>query len=213
MAGFINTVDVVDADVLMDSIITKTITEYKDDQIETVGEKVFAYCKNLVEVDLPNVTNAVGNNGETAGVYTAHEGVFAECTSLKKANIPLLENIGSYYYPGFFEGCSSLEKLDFKNAKRTGRNTFAGCTSLKTLILRKTDAICIAQGAVFYNTPIANGTGYIYVPRALLSDTDETKDYRRATNWATYAEQFRALEDFTVDGTTTGELDETKIAA
>ena len=32
-----------------------------------------------------------------------------------------------------------------------------------------------------------------------------------ATNWSTYAAQFRALEDYTVDGTTTGELDETKI--
>ena len=61
------------------------------------------------------------------------------------------------------------------------------------------------------HSKIAAGNGYIYVPRALLSDDDETKDYRRATNWSTYAAQFRALEDYTVDGTTTGELDKTKI--
>jgi hypothetical protein len=47
--------------------------------------------------------------------------------------------------------------------------------------------------------------GYIYVPRALV-DT-----YKVATNWVTYADQFRALEDYTVDGTITGELDESKI--
>jgi hypothetical protein len=31
------------------------------------------------------------------------------------------------------------------------------------------------------------------------------------TNWTTFSAQFRALEDYTVDGTTTGELDESKI--
>lgn len=35
--------------------------------------------------------------------------------------------------------------------------------------------------------------------------------YKAATNWSTYATQFRALEDYTVDGTITGELDSTKI--
>lgn len=54
-------------------------------------------------------------------------------------------------------------------------------------------------------TPIANGTGYIYVPSALI------EQYKVAENWSTYASQFRALEDYTVDGTITGELDETKI--
>ena len=58
---------------------------------------------------------------------------------------------------------------------------------------------------VFKNTPIASGTGYIYVPRALVDS------YKVATNWATYAAQFRALEDYTVDGTVTGDLDESKI--
>ena len=57
----------------------------------------------------------------------------------------------------------------------------------------------------FTGTPIASGTGYIYVPAVLIDS------YKAATNWSTYAAQFRALEDYTVDGTTTGELDETKI--
>lgn len=35
--------------------------------------------------------------------------------------------------------------------------------------------------------------------------------YKADTNWSTYAAQFRALEDYTVDGTITGELDESKI--
>jgi hypothetical protein len=37
---------------------------------------------------------------------------------------------------------------------------------------------------------VANGTGYIYVPAALI------EDYKAATNWSLYADQFRAIEDY-----------------
>ena len=40
------------------------------------------------------------------------------------------------------------------------------------------------------STPLAKGTGYIYVPRALLND------YKTAENWSTYAAQIRAIEDY-----------------
>lgn len=32
--------------------------------------------------------------------------------------------------------------------------------------------------------------GYIYVPAALIDE------YKTATNWATFADQFRAIEDY-----------------
>lgn len=55
----------------------------------------------------------------------------------------------------------------------------------------------------------ADGCGYVYVPRNLIPS------YQTATNWATiYANKpnvFRALEDYTVDGTTTGDIDESKM--
>ena len=79
---------------------------------------------------------------------------------------------------------------------------------LKALILRNTSAVCTLNLSVtFGNTPIglANGGGYIYVPSALI------EDYKVATNWATYADRIRAIESYTVDGTMTGELDDTKI--
>lgn len=50
-----------------------------------------------------------------------------------------------------------------------------------------------------------NSAFCIYVPAALIDS------YKAATNWSAYANQFRALEDYTVDGTITGELDESKI--
>ena len=77
---------------------------------------------------------------------------------------------------------------------------------LKTLILPNPEKTVTLSGwGWFGGTPIASGTGYIYVPSTLV------ETYKTATNWSTFANQFRALEDYTVDGTTTGELDESKI--
>lgn len=81
------------------------------------------------------------------------------------------------------------------------------CSKLTALVLRNpSQVVTLVSGSNFLaSTPIKSGTGYIYVPSALVDS------YKAATNWSTYAAQFRALEDYTVDGTTTGELDPTKI--
>lgn len=103
-----------------------------------------------------------------------------------------------------FSGCNNLTMARFGSVGAIGAATFSNCSSLKCLILPAENAVTLA-GDCFWNTPIKNKTGYIYVPRALV-DT-----YKVATNWSVYANQFRALEDYTVDGTVTGELDESKI--
>lgn len=56
MSSFVNTVDVIGDDALTDSIITRTITEYRDDRITIVGVRAFYYCTALTLVDLPSVT-------------------------------------------------------------------------------------------------------------------------------------------------------------
>lgn len=111
-----------------------------------------------------------------------------------------------------FYGCNNLTTLDFTAVTNIGDRAFNMCTNFATLILRNTNQIVTLQAAqAFASTALALNRGYIYVPRAFLSDDDETMDYRRATNWTPRAPIFRALEDYTVDGTTTGELDPTKI--
>ena len=107
--------------------------------------------------------------------------------------------------------CSALTTADFPAVTSIGNYAFNRCSGLTSLVLRSETMATLPNKNAFNSTPIASGTGYIYVPRALLSDTDATKDYRRATNWSNYAAQFRALEDYTVDGTTTGELDQNKV--
>lgn len=61
MADFINTVDVIGDDALTDSIIQRTIAEFKDNNVTTAGWYAFFGCTALALVDLPNATK-VDNN-------------------------------------------------------------------------------------------------------------------------------------------------------
>lgn len=119
-------------------------------------------------------------------------------------DFPAATSIGVYA----FSTCSKLTSAYFPAATSIGNLAFSGCDKLTSLILRVTTQVCtLSNTDAFSNTPIASGAGYIYVPAALIDS------YKTATNWTTYANQFRALESYTVDGTTTGELDPTKVNA
>lgn len=55
MSEFINTIDALGDDVVMDSLIQRTITEFRDNRVETVGVSAFSDCKALTIVDLPRL--------------------------------------------------------------------------------------------------------------------------------------------------------------
>jgi hypothetical protein len=61
---------------------------------------------------------------------------------------------------------------------------------LTTVILRVNKVCTLANVSAFNNTPIKNGSGYVYVPSALVDS------YKAASNWSTYAAQIRAIEDY-----------------
>ena len=133
--------------------------------------------------------------------------MFANCTSLVSAVFPAVTQIGHASWSVCFGGSTKLKCLDFHSAVKF-TPCFANCNALVAVILRS-NTICTLSSAPSGNTnfgaPISAGTGYFYVPSSLY-DT-----YVAATNWNTIPDQIRKLEDYTVDGTTTGELDESKI--
>ena len=206
MAEFINTIDALGDDVVIDSIIDRTITELKDDGIETVGAYAFAYCTSLVTLDLPNVIT-VNNcawhqcsslssvNLPNATTFIDPFGNNANCTSLKKLRLPK-----ATYFSAYTGNGHHLTILDLPVIQNLPNYFLPYCQSKGcSLLLRNTSGVCSLGGT----NGLHNVT--IYVPASLIDS------YKAATNWSTYADQFRALEDYTVDGTTTGELDETKI--
>lgn len=87
-----------------------------------------------------------------------------------------------------FTNCTKLKKLDFHKLESFSAYSVIGCTNLETLIIR-TPSVC-GFNTILQNSKIAGGTGYIYVPAALVDE------YKVANSWSTYADQFRAIEDY-----------------
>jgi hypothetical protein len=141
--------------------------------------------QNLEEFTAPKL-HAIAGSNRLFGGYNA--------TKLREFICP------NYTYnlaPDMFYYCNALTTVDVKTGQ-VNVNAFNSCSSLTALVLRKTTMATLSNTNAFTGTPIASGTGYIYVPRDLITT------YEAATNWSTYAGQFRALEDYTDDGTTSG---------
>ena len=181
---------------ILDRLITRSIIEISNNRVETIGSEVFYACSGLTTVNFPLVetigTNAFYNcSGLTTVNFPSLVSIgnyaFRACKSLSTAAFPLATSIGS----GVFQDCSGLTTVDFPLALNIGVYLFNKCSKLTTLILRKSDAICTLSNVnAFTSTPIASGTGYIYVPSALV------ESYKAAARWSTYADQIRAIEDY-----------------
>lgn len=130
---------------------------------------------------------------------------FKGAPKLATALLDYVQSVGEQW----FQNCPLLHTVDLGGLRTTKGsiydNAFNDCSALTALIIRSSSVWTISNTNALSGTPIASGSGYIYVP-ATRVDT-----YKAATNWTTYASQFRALEDYTVDGTTSGALDPTKI--
>lgn len=182
-------------------LVQGVLAEVDDDVLTHVKQYAFAYddtlrfarlpnvisidgnsfrgCSNLESVDLPKVTGSLG-------AYT-----FQNCSKLKSVNVPLATNSST----ALFQNCVELERVEFGNMATIGTSSFAGCAKLATLIIRGgrsggTAPPNLSNVNAFSGTPIAEGTGYVYV-KAYMLDMLYT-----GTNWSTYATQFRAIEDY-----------------
>lgn len=200
-------------DIDVDDVIERTVTTYTNPKIKIIGDYAFRNCSALTHVDFPAATST--------GSYS-----FYDCKSLISVDFPAVISIGS----NAFYGCSSLTTINFSAVTSIGSNAFYNCKSLisadflvattiysyafyncsalNALILRNSTICTLSNKNAFTGCILINGTGgYIYVPSSLINT------YKTATNWVTYASKFRALENYTVDGTTTGALDESKVNA
>lgn len=187
---------------LLDALLTNTLTSIDSDvtsivayacrglsklktvnlpNVTSIGTYAFYYCTSMTSINAPKT--------KTLGTYA-----FYNCGGLKSVNFPLATSIPQ----NCLYSCNGLKIADFGVASTINQAGLAYCSSLEALILRKSDGICKLATATnaLQGSSIANGTGYVYVPKAFLSDDDATMDYRRATNWSNYATQFRAIEDY-----------------
>lgn len=188
-------------------------------KVTEVGNYAFQRCKALEEIDIPLATSA----GIYAFAYAMQNG--------GTVNAPKLKNIGSstFYFCGMTQlnaplvttitssglsNCKNLKSLDFPLLQHIDSSgVFYACSALKTLTLRINEVCPLSGVYSFQSTPFYTGGtgGVVIVPSALI------ETYQTATNWSTlYAAgtcTFLPLEEYTLDGTTTGEIDMAKVEA
>ena len=176
--------------------------------VTSLGTNAFQSCSALTSADFPAVTS-IGSYAfrECSALTTADFPVaisigtyaFYGCSSLTSADFPVATSIDSYAFQScsalttvslpavtsignsVFQYCSALTSADFPVVTSIGSYAFRYCSALTSLTLSKNQVATLGSTSALQSTPIASGTGYIYVPDDLVDQ------YKAATNWATYA--------------------------
>jgi hypothetical protein len=165
----------------------------------SIGIGAFQYCTNLALTELPAGITSIRvftfygctNLALTelpSGVTTIETGAFNGCTNLALTELP--SGITSIK-PRVFNGCTSLTEMTcLGNITTIETGAFNGCTKLSKFALPNITSVpTLSSTNAFHSTPIASGTGYIYVPDDLV------ESFKSATNWSTYADQIKAISE------------------
>lgn len=153
--------------------------ETPDDSMFAIGSSgIFEYCSALTSLSAPLLEKISTN-------------MCRYCTALTEAIFPKAVTLGS----AMLDGCSKLVKLDIGGAVAsiTGRflpPTTSGSSALETVIFRGVETVPAMSSDQLKSTRVSQGYAYIYVPKTLEAS------FKVATNWSTYADQIRSIEDY-----------------
>ena len=169
--------------------------------VSRIGTRAFEECSNLKNINM-NSCNWVD--------YRAFRG----CSRLLSISVPHLEYVGSEA----FYSCRTLSTVSLPAVKWISTQAFENCYSLKSVyisgvcsyienlafnscsklsaITLNLSSVCklttdkyVTAGLHFYDTPIASGTGRIYVRSSLVSA------YKRASFWSEYSSQIYPINN------------------
>ena len=213
------------------------ITKVTGKKVTYIGVSAFENCTNLAEIDFPELLETKNFCFRYSKIKHAY---FPKLTKLDYSTFNGLNTLESFYGPlvaSIGNSCfqeTSITEINLPLVKSVDQNTFrytplvkadfgslaeikgslpfGNNSKFQTLIIRTETMCALSTGSGFTSSPFTglDGlVGYCYVPRTLISE------YQQATNWSALYEAgtciFRALEDYTIDGTTKGEMDWAKI--
>ena len=144
----------------------KTIQTVNLPYATTVGNDAFQKCSSLTQVSLP-MCSYIGNTA------------FFGCNSLSQVSLPVCSYIGN----NAFQDCYSLSQVDLPMCSYIGDGAFYDCYSLSIITIGYSSVCSLDGYGAFIDTPIASGTGSIYVPASLVDS------YKSATNWSSFSSQ------------------------
>ena len=178
---------------ILRGIIDGTLTSFESDALQSIGGYKMREHNKVQEFIAPNLKEQYGQEvfrgaaslkkvnwpswNPTNANYT--QNTFYWCIGMETAVLPsFTKNLHSYV----FRSDSKLEKVDMAISSFSGHQAFDQASLFKTLVLRKSDAVCtLGNLNNFGSSPFAsNGTGgTLYCPQNLISQ------YQSATNWST----------------------------
>lgn len=146
----------------------------------------YAQYRFIGYISVGIVERSISGNYSNDRVTTVGTYAFQNCSGLTSVSFPNVTSIGDYA----FNAAHKLAKADLPKVTSIGQHSFSAANALEALILRNAEKVCsLGSDAVSY-TKISSGSGYIYVPAALVDS------YKAAANWQNYADQIRAIEDY-----------------
>ncbi len=152
------------------ALIERTLTSYSNPDVTKIGAYAFYRYERLKSISVPKAEQIETYGLNESGVEDAD---LSACKTLqygamRMTNCVRVDMLGGGHIA---DAAISDSKLD-------------------TLIIRAEKITSLQSKNALTNTPIASGTGYIYVPKSLV------EQYKAATNWVVYAAQIRAIEDY-----------------
>ncbi len=166
--------------------------------VTSVGTNAFQYCNKITMLDAPNLTTLGGYAFSGNATYKmAFKSInLPKCTAIPASTLTYCANVTELVLPectsvgnSALTNWTNLAFVDLPKCKSIANYGLRNNSKLETLILRS-ETLCTLSNYALNSSKIANGTGYVYVPAALV-DT-----YKSATNWSKLASQFRAIEDY-----------------
>ena len=143
-----------------------------DNSASFVASNVFKFNQNIQTVNLPYAT--------TVGDYAFHN-----CRSLTQVSLPMCSSIGN----NAFQNCNSLSQVNLPVCSSIGNYAFQNCSSLSIITIGYSSICSLNNSNAFSATPIASGTGSIYVPASLVDA------YKSATNWSYFSTQIFPISE------------------
>lgn len=155
----------------------------------TNANSMFTNCTNLTSIDLTKF--------DFSDCYDFTQ-MFRYDAKLTSVNLTGFTNGGSSTFQSMFDGCKLLTEADISSfdyplntsaGMGSSSGMFYGCIALTKLIINNPNGFKMSNVDMLTNTPIASGTGYVYVPDNLV-DT-----YKADSNWSTYANQIKGMSE------------------
>ena len=127
-----------------------------------------------------SITEYVNNSVSELGLYAL--AYYTKMTKIRCDAVEEMENYSVRY-------CTSLTEARFDSAKTIKAQVFQNCNKLTKLILGSPSLCELTNANSFNLTPMADGTGYVYVPDNLVDA------YKTATNWSAFADKIKPISE------------------